>query len=167
MTNSRFLGCAPLGACQGAQGAENPDLDAPLSTSEEIERSQSFSEAYSGWAFESEGVPIKSIVGRAWRELNGSARSVTVIPLKRFRPEADMQGQTHPNDGAIALGGGYTLKHSDDDSRLPGQELSNILIVLQCVRLMVYAWALCGACLADSKESVDTSSGKPRCASVT
>ena len=33
-------------ARQGVQGIENPDLDAPLSTSEDKERSQSFSEAY-------------------------------------------------------------------------------------------------------------------------
>ena len=38
-------------ALQGVQRIENPDLDAPTSTSEEKERSQSFSEAYSGWVF--------------------------------------------------------------------------------------------------------------------
>ena len=38
-------------ARQGVQGIENPDLDVPISTSEEKERSQSFSEAYSGWVF--------------------------------------------------------------------------------------------------------------------
>ena len=38
-------------ARQGGQGAESTDLDAPLSTSEERERSQTFAEAYSCWGF--------------------------------------------------------------------------------------------------------------------
>ena len=91
---------------QGGDGADNPDLDAPLSTSEEKERSQSFAEAYSGWVFESEDTLIKAILGRTWREFTGSARSVTVVPLKRFRSEADLQGQKHPKDDTIELGGG-------------------------------------------------------------
>ena len=71
---------------------------------------------------------------RAWRELNGSARSVIVVPLKRFRSEEDLLGQKHPKDDTIELGGGYKLKHTDDASRLPGQELSNIRVVRQCIR---------------------------------
>ena len=77
-------------AKQGGHGADNPDLDAPLSASEEKERSQTFSEAYPGWVFEAEDMPVKAILGRTWREFNGSSRSVTVVPLKRFRAEAEL-----------------------------------------------------------------------------
>ena len=111
-------------ARQGGQGAENPDLDAPLSTSEEKERSQTFAEAHSGWAVESEDTPVKSIVGRTWREFNGSARSVTGIPSQTILVGGGHAGQKHPKGDTIELGGGYTLKHTDDDSRLPDQELS-------------------------------------------
>ena len=148
-------------AKQGGHGADNPDLDAPLSASEEKERSQTFSEARPGWVFEAEDMPVKAILGRTWREFNGSSRSVTVVPLKRFRAEADLQGQKQPKDDTIKLGGGYELKHSDDASKLPDQELTNILVVLHCIRLMVHAWALCGAGWADSKEHFDMGEGKP------
>ena len=77
-----------------------------------------------------------------------------MIPLKRYRSEADLQGPKHPKDDTIKLGGGNELKRSDEASKLPDQELSNILVVLQCIRLMVHAWAMCGAGWADSQETL-------------
>ena len=58
--------------------------------------------------------------------VNSMARRVLspLSALKRFRSEADMQGQKHPKGDTIELGGGYTPKHTYDDSRLPDQEPS-------------------------------------------
>ena len=80
-----------------AQSSSSPsDLDDPLDEEPEAKRAKSFGEAYDGFTFESDSMPLARIIGRIFRELSSPKRSISTIPLKRMRTEGDGAGLVPP-----------------------------------------------------------------------
>ena len=74
---------------KGGSGGDSNDWDTPLSKQEEEARSTEFGKAYDHLTFESEETPIKTLIGRTYREFSSASRSVTTLRLEKMRTEAD------------------------------------------------------------------------------
>ena len=60
--------------------SSSSDLDDPLSQELEAKRAKSFGEAYDGFSFEADSMPLARIIGRAYHELSSPKRSISTIP---------------------------------------------------------------------------------------
>ena len=146
----------------GADG--NPDWDTPLTAPEEAERSDAFDRAYDKVVFESEWQPLKSLVGRTWREFGSQNRAVSTIRLEKVRSEADLAGVRTKQPKKTPLGDGYSItKDGEEDERmLPAVKIGNVISFLKCIQLMTNLWAWCGAALVDSKTEVEPGTSTPQ-----
>ena len=106
--------------------------------------------------------PIKTLIGRVYREFCSANRSVSTLRLEKMKTEADLQGAKQNMPKKTDLGGGYTLTKGDEDIKLPDVSLDSILRILQCLRIVTHLWTLCGAALVDSKEEFEPASNTPK-----
>ncbi|CAK0873242.1 unnamed protein product, partial [Prorocentrum cordatum] len=148
---------------EGAGPDGREDWDTPLTTPEEEQRANDFGKAYDNLVFESESQPLKTLIGRQWREFVSSTRAVTTLRLERMRTEADLQGVRQKAPKKTPIGGGYHItKDEEKEARLPEIKIQSVLQFLKCLKVLTHLWALCGAALVDSKEDVDKATHQPK-----